>query len=290
MLQDPVICVIHHHQFKTLAPAQVQIEYWANRWIVCLLSLGASSSDHIPNNQAMSADGFVSVVRHPPSANAAVSQKAVPQTSMQVDSIVSISYEELLDPSSDISSKIEQVGRVGLEFLWTIFRSCHRAFFPGHGAKLPSCFNPSFSLQPLHQAYGPHGLGVLTVSGVPGFVERRASLLPLAHNFAVSQACLHNSAMAAHSSCCGNIEQQNWPQDWASRQRCPLNVAKRGYAYSAPHVFWTQQCMCGMHAHKVRCQVCACDASVCASWQLCLDLMLAPSHPNILGSMQAPRY
>ncbi len=36
------------------------------------------------------------------------------------------------------------------------------------------------------QAYGPDGLGILTVAGVPGFVELRQRLLPLAQAFAVS--------------------------------------------------------------------------------------------------------
>lgn len=39
----------------------------------------------------------------------------------------------------------------------------------------------SFSVQ----AYGPTGLGILTVSGVPGFAELRQRLLPLAQEFAV---------------------------------------------------------------------------------------------------------
>lgn len=36
------------------------------------------------------------------------------------------------------------------------------------------------------QAYGPTGLGILTVSGVPGFTELRQRSLPLAQAFAVS--------------------------------------------------------------------------------------------------------
>ena len=36
------------------------------------------------------------------------------------------------------------------------------------------------------QAYGPTGLGILTVSEVPGFTELRQGLLPLAQAFAVS--------------------------------------------------------------------------------------------------------
>lgn len=38
--------------------------------------------------------------------------------------------------------------------------------------------------QQIEQAYGPDGLGILTVAGVPGFVELRQRLLPLAQAFA----------------------------------------------------------------------------------------------------------
>eukprot|EP00775_Hariotina_reticulata_P002002 gene2002-2324_t len=46
----------------------------------------------------------------------------------------------------------------------------------------------------LWQGFGPDGLGVITVSGVPGYVERREALLPLADSFAklpaaAKQAC-----------------------------------------------------------------------------------------------------
>lgn len=41
------------------------------------------------------------------------------------------------------------------------------------------------------QAYGPTGLGILTVSGVPGFTELRQRLLPLAQAFAVSPIFIH---------------------------------------------------------------------------------------------------
>ena len=42
------------------------------------------------------------------------------------------------------------------------------------------------------QAYGPDGLGILTVSGVPGFAELRQRLLPLAQAFAVRQLLISN--------------------------------------------------------------------------------------------------
>lgn len=40
---------------------------------------------------------------------------------------------------------------------------------------------------PLLQGYGPNGLGIITVSGVPNFIELRRRLLPLAQQFAVSE-------------------------------------------------------------------------------------------------------
>ena len=42
------------------------------------------------------------------------------------------------------------------------------------------------------QAYGPDGLGILAVSGVPGLAELRQRLLPLAQAFAVRQLLIPN--------------------------------------------------------------------------------------------------
>lgn len=50
------------------------------------------------------------------------------------------------------------------------------------------------------QAYGPAGLGILTVSGVPGFAELRQRLLPLAHAFAVSRNGASVQCRLAHMS------------------------------------------------------------------------------------------
>ena len=33
----------------------------------------------------------------------------------------------------------------------------------------------------IEQAYGPGGLGALAIRGIPGFVEKKATFLPLAH-------------------------------------------------------------------------------------------------------------
>jgi hypothetical protein len=38
----------------------------------------------------------------------------------------------------------------------------------------------------LAQGFGPDGLGALTISGIPGYVEMRQRLLPLAQQLAVS--------------------------------------------------------------------------------------------------------
>jgi hypothetical protein len=38
--------------------------------------------------------------------------------------------------------------------------------------------------EPLYEAYGPMGLGALTVRNIPGYVEQRKQLLPLAHKLA----------------------------------------------------------------------------------------------------------
>lgn len=49
------------------------------------------------------------------------------------------------------------------------------------------------------QAYGPDGLGILTVAGVPKFVELRQRLLPLSQAFAVCSTH-HHTCMS--SQCC----------------------------------------------------------------------------------------
>ena len=43
------------------------------------------------------------------------------------------------------------------------------------------------------QAYGPHGLGILTVAGVPSLPELRQQLLPLSAEFVVRASPSHNS-------------------------------------------------------------------------------------------------
>ena len=57
------------------------------------------------------------------------------------------------------------------------------------------------------QAYGPDGLGLLTVAGVPGFVELRQRLLPLAQAFAVSllSACATPCRTCKHAMQCPQL-------------------------------------------------------------------------------------
>ena len=50
---------------------------------------------------------------------------------------------------------------------------------------LESPADPTHPLNRPQQAYGPDGLGILTVSGVPGYEALRQRLLPLAEAFAV---------------------------------------------------------------------------------------------------------
>ena len=62
-----------------------------------------------------------------------------------VRSVVTIAYDALSKPESDLSREIEE-------------------------------------------AYGPEGLGILAVDGVPGYAEKRAALLPLASRLAALPA------------------------------------------------------------------------------------------------------
>lgn len=59
------------------------------------------------------------------------------------------------------------------------------------------------------QAYGPAGLGILTVSGVPGFAELRQRLLPLAQAFAVSAQCTWCDCRIATCHCMHELPRQS---------------------------------------------------------------------------------
>ena len=56
------------------------------------------------------------------------------------------------------------------------------------------------------QAYGPQGLGILTVAGIPGLPQMRQRLLPLTTQFVVrllGQRLLPRAALPS----CGRLEQ-----------------------------------------------------------------------------------
>ena len=89
--------------------------------------------------------------------------------------VVTVQYSDLADPSCDLTSSIAEVrwGSVGM-------LSC------GEGAsRRPTAVTspPRRWMSP--QAYGPRGLGILLVAGVPQLPELRQQLLPLAQRFAV---------------------------------------------------------------------------------------------------------
>lgn len=95
--------------------------------------------------------------------------------------VVCIPYERLLDPNSDLTRELVEVT------------------YLVEGGTIPECLASSqavlhavlhFVLGPMLpvslQGYGPNGLGIITISGVPNFQQLRQRLLPLAQDFAVS--------------------------------------------------------------------------------------------------------
>lgn len=89
---------------------------------------------------------------------------------------VVLAYADLANPDADVSDLLEEV----------------RPLSPRHllpAAAPPPPASPHSSkwrrlLPPCLQAFGPAGLGICTVSGVPGLPELRQQLLPLALQFA----------------------------------------------------------------------------------------------------------
>ena len=93
------------------------------------------------------------------------------------------------------------------------------------------------------QAYGPDGLGALTVSGVPGYVELRKRLLPLAADFAVSLEVTDKTArnwgiwsnhkdtcrVGGTSSCCCYHLAMNWLSAWKALHPWLLMWDARSY-------------------------------------------------------------
>ncbi len=124
---------------------------------------------------------------------------------------VEFSYKELADESADLSAKIEQVsGTAALPpappLLLPLNRTCLR--IPTDACAWPTEACSPFFLHPC-QAFGPGGLGICTVSDVPGFVEARQALLPLAAQLAAlpddAKAVLEDPASRYNfgwGSCC----------------------------------------------------------------------------------------
>ena len=80
--------------------------------------------------------------------------------------------------------------------------------------------------QTLIQAYGPDGLGILLVAGVPELPELRQQLLPLAQRFAVRTAAPRHAALQAVEAgrscdvCCvlwGKCSDRLWWYAWLSK-------------------------------------------------------------------------
>ena len=100
---------------------------------------------------------------------------------------VVFAYSDLASPDADLTEQLEEVR----------WRSQHRPAAPGTAAAnrrppatLQRCSprllnaHAPYPAHPSAQAFGLGGLGICTVSGVPGFAELRAALLPLAARFA----------------------------------------------------------------------------------------------------------
>jgi hypothetical protein len=114
---------------------------------------------------------------------------------------VCIAYQVLLDTSQDLTALVERVGAGNLSMLstpapprlWPCWLSARRLAVASRYQRrppgAPRASDPDLTAAaPRTQAYGTDGLGVLTVSGVPGFAELRRQLLPLAERIAVRGA------------------------------------------------------------------------------------------------------
>lgn len=101
--------------------------------------------------------------------------------------VVEFTYEELADGSADLSAKIEEVigTPAGLPPPLPLLNRIAAAARPRHRSASPQCLPLLWECQ----AFGPDGLGICTVSGVPGFVEARQALLPLAAQLAALPDC-----------------------------------------------------------------------------------------------------
>ena len=91
--------------------------------------------------------------------------------------IVTVQYSDLADPTCDLTSSVAEVvpapGDACVALEWLI----QNPPITAHGDN--ACCS---------QAYGPEGLGILLIAGVPHLSELRHALLPLAERFAVCHA------------------------------------------------------------------------------------------------------
>ena len=78
------------------------------------------------------------------------------------------------------------------------------------------------------QAYGPNGLGILTVAGVPGFVELRQRLLTLSQDFAVGLP-LHENLVRFSEACATSVCLPLVSQ-FAFLYMCQYNISSGGQA------------------------------------------------------------
>ena len=70
----------------------------------------------------------------------------------------------------------------------------------------------------LVQAYGPEGLGILTVAGVPSFLELRREVLPLTAEFVVRMLACCKALATTTTSC------MDCPRNCTSNAPCDVRI------------------------------------------------------------------
>ena len=148
---------------------------------------------------------------------------------------VELAWEAVVDPNADLSLQIEQVSNPQEQS-----GSCHLTCAPVQG-HLRSQFG--FTSVLALQAFGPSGLGILTVSGVPNFAALRRGLLPQAACFAVRDrqpAALLSAAQPA-PLCGASVPLTTAPP----RRRC------RPRFRSATRTRRATSCLAGVEASKL---------------------------------------
>lgn len=113
-------------------------------------------------------------------------------------SVVSIPYEKLVDPAADLS---QEIIKVGLRNVVAPGRGLAKAAGVHQAGGANRQVLKLLSAAVLHaagvQGFGLEGLGIVTVSGVPDYIQLREQLLPLAQEFAVSRSYCSTAAAAA---------------------------------------------------------------------------------------------